>query len=245
MSGRTALVTGAGSGIGRETALALAERGVDVAVNDLYKERAEETARLVAAQGRKAAAVPGDVSRPDDVARMVDQALSALGRIDILVNNAGFITAVPFAEMAFKEWDRMFAVHVDGAFHCTQRAVAGMMERQWGRIINISSIAALSGGGRSVVHYAAAKAALIGFTKSLARELAPYNITVNAIAPGAIDTPMTAAMNPKFVEVMVRATPLRRLGTPRDIAAAVVYLASEDAGFVTGQVLSPNGGQYI
>jgi len=245
LSGRVALVTGAGSGIGREVALALAERGADVAVNDLYGERAEETARLVSGLGRRAVALQGDVSRRDAVAGMVDRALAELGRIDILVNNAGHFSAKPFIEMAFEEWAHMFAVHVHGAFHCTQRVVPGMMERKWGRIINISSIAALSGGARLLVHYAAAKAALVGFTRSLARELAPYNITVNAVAPGAVDTPMTAAMNPRFVEAMIRATPLRRLGTPREIAAVVVFLATEEAGFITGQVLSPNGGQYI
>lgn len=245
LSGKVALITGAGSGIGREAALMLADRGVDIAVNDLYGERAEETARMVMGRGRRAVALQGDVSQPGVVAEMVERVLSELGRVDILVNNAGHYAVKPFLEMTFEEWRRMFAVHVDGAFYCTQRVVPGMMERRWGRIINVSSIAALSGGGRWIAHYAAAKAALIGLAKSLARELAPYNITVNVVAPGGVDTPMTAAMNPKFVESMVQATPLKRLGTPREVAAAIVFLTTEEAGFITGQVLSPNGGQRI
>src|SRR5919201_1080997 len=166
----------------------------------------------------------------------VDEAARALGPIDVLVNNAGVAWMATFLEMPEADWDRMLAVHLKGAYYCTRAMLPGMLERRWGRIVSLSSIAGLGGTGRSVA-YATAKAALIGFTKSLAREVAPHGITVNAVAPGFIATPMTSPWPADRRARVAEETPVRREGTPEDIAHAIAYLASEEASFVTGQVL--------
>jgi 3-oxoacyl-[acyl-carrier protein] reductase len=244
LSGKTALVTGAGSGIGRAIALSLAGQGVAVAVNDVYLERAQAVAQEVAAKGVKAVPVRADVSRPDEVDAMMQEARKALKQIDILVNNAGIEHVVAFAQMKYEDWRRMLGIHVDGAFNCARGVVEGMVAARWGRIVNMSSVAAFMGPDLQV-HYATAKAALVGFTKSLAREVAPFGVTVNAIAPGIIDTPMVQNFSPRFREKMVALTPVGRMGTPEDIAYAVSFLASEEASFITGQVISPNGGHWM
>ncbi len=244
LSGKVALVTGAGSGIGRAIALALAGQGVAVAVNDVDLERAQRTVGEVAAKGVKALAVRADVSRPDEVAAMIDEASKGLKQIDILVNNAGIEHVVAFAKMTYEDWRRMLGIHVDGAFNCARGVVEGMVAARWGRIVNMSSVAAFMGPDLQV-HYATAKAALVGFTKSLAREVAPFGVTVNAIAPGLIDTPMVQKFSPRFREKMVALTPVGRIGTPEDIAYAVSFLAAEEASFITGQVISPNGGHWL
>lgn len=249
LQGKVALITGAGSGIGRGTALTFAREGADVVVNDLNLEGAQAVVEEVKALGQSALAVRADVSDQGEVDGMVRQALKELGKVDILVNNAGYAHFVPFHRMDSRDWDRMFAVHVRGAFNCTRGLVGPMMERKWGRIIHISSIAAY--GEEGSVHYSAAKAALIGFAKALAKEVAPHGITVNAIAPGIIKTPILKSVEmskekiDKVVNHFLQRTPLGRVGQPEDIAYACLYLASEEASFVTGQVISPNGGYYI
>lgn len=249
LQGKVALVTGAGSGIGRETALTFAREGADVVINDLNPEGAQEVAAEIKALGRVALVARADVSNRPEVERMTRRALEELGKVDILVNNAGHAHFAPFHQMSAQDWDHMFAVHVRGAFNCTRNLIGQMMERKWGRIIHISSVAAY--GEEGAVHYSAAKAALIGFAKALAKEVAPLGITVNAIAPGIIKTPILKSLEiskekiDRVVGHFLERTVVGRVGQPEDIAAACLYLASEEAGFVTGQVISPNGGYYM
>lgn len=245
---KVACVTGAGSGIGRATALAFARQGADVLVNDLYLESAEAVAAEVASIGKKALAVQADVSNRGQVDDMIQRAMDEYGKIDILVNNAGHGHGVPFHEMSAQDWDRIFEVHVGGAFNCTRGLIGQMIDNKWGRIINMSSVAANGEAGH--VHYSAAKAALVGFAKALAKEVGPFGITVNAVAPGLIETPIFQAMGISQEEIdqafdhYLPLTVVGRVGQPEDIAEACLYLASEEAGFVTGQVISPNGGYY-
>jgi len=226
-----------------------AQEGADLIINDINLDGAQEVADQIRGMGRRATPVKADVSNKAEVDQMVSRALEEYGRVDILINNAGYAQVIPFQEMKPEDWDRMFAVHVKGAFYCTQGLIGKMMERRNGRIINISSVAAY--GEELLVHYSAAKAALIGFTKALAKEVASYGITVNAIAPGIIDTPilksaeLTKEIADRIVSHFQEHTLVGRVGQPADIAAACLYLASDEASFVTGQVISPNGGYYI
>jgi len=244
LQGRIALVTGGGSGIGRATALRLAEDGADGVVLDLNLDGARETVTRLEKLGRRGIALRADVTRPDEVRAAVEQGARALGPVDVLINNAGLAWQATFLEMPEADWDRMLAVHLKGAYNCTRVVLPGMLERHWGRIVSLSSVAALGGTGRSVA-YATAKAALVGFTKALAREVAAHGITVNAVAPGFIATPMTSTWPADRRARVAEETPVHREGTPEDIAHAIAYLASEEASFVTGQVLSPNGGRYM
>ena len=244
LQGRVALVSGGGSGIGRATALRLAQDGADVAVIDLNIEAARETASMIEKVGRRSTALRVDVTKSDEVRAAVEEAERAVGPMGVLVNNAGVAWLAGFLEMPEEDWDRMLAVHLKGAYNCTRAVLPGMIERRWGRVVSLSSVAALGGTGRSVA-YATAKAALIGFTKSLAREVGPHGVTVNAVAPGFIATPMTSTWEADRRARLAEETPVGREGSPEDIAYAIAYLASEEASFVTGQVLSPNGGRYM
>lgn len=249
LQGKVALITGSASGIGKGTALMFAQEGADLILNDINLTGAEEVAQHIRKMGRKALALEADVSDKVEVDEMLKKGLEKFQKVDILVNNAGYAQLVPFHQMNPEDWDRMFAVHVKGAFNCTRGLIQTMIERQSGRIINISSVAAY--GEEMAVHYSAAKAALIGFTKSLAKEVASYSITVNAIAPGLIDTPilkaaeLTKEMAEGIIDHFLKRTLVGRIGQPEDIAAACLYLASDEASFVTGQVISPNGGYYM
>lgn len=249
LSGRHAVVTGGASGIGRGICLHLAHDGANVAVLDLDLTGAEKVAEEIRALGRKALARQVDVADRAQVEAAVEVVRRELGPIHILVNDAGIGAFVPLAQMSEEQWDRMIAVHLKGTFTCTKATVQDMVDAKWGRIVNISSVAGL-GGGPGLVHYSAAKAGIIGFTKALAQELGPLGITVNAIAPGLIDTPILRKSEvPEeqiqgFIEAIVGRTPMRRVGIPDDIAAACAYLVSEGASFFTGQVVSPNGGMY-
>jgi NAD(P)-dependent dehydrogenase (short-subunit alcohol dehydrogenase family) len=249
LSGKVALITGAGSGIGRATALIFAREGAGIVVNDLYLESAREVAAELKANGHSALPVQADVSSPKAVGEMIRQALDEFGKVDILVNNAGHGHGTPFHEMNAEDWDRIFAVHVGGAFNCTRGLIGQMMENKWGRVINMSSVAANGEAGH--VHYSAAKAALCGFSKALAKEVGSSGITVNAVAPGLIETPIFQAMGISQEEIEIAfehylpLTVVGRIGKPEDIANACLYLASEEASFVTGQVISPNGGYYM
>ncbi len=266
---QVALVTGAGSGIGRAIALAFAAEGARVAVNDLIEESAAAVVAEIEAKGGIAMAVPADVSDGRAVLKMYTRFLTVWDRLDIVVNNAGALFLEPHvianmeAQLAERVaggpvvtpleatrtledgvWRRTFAIHVDGTFHCTRDALKVMEVRRAGRIINMASVAGIAGLAGSP-DYSAAKAAIIGFTKSVAREVAHLGIRVNAIAPGFVDTPLLSEL-PDSVRMAIAAqTPCGRLGTPEEIAAAALFLAGSEADFMIGQVLSPNGGYTI
>src|SRR5438128_7177695 len=246
LSGRNAMVTGGASGIGRAICLRLARDGADVAVLDLDQAGGRQVADEVAALHRRAVAVEADVASVASVAAAVERVHAALGPVHILVNDAGIAGLVPLQDMSEEQWDRMIAVHLKGAFNCTRTVLGDMLATGWGRIVNVSSVAGLS-GAPELVHYSAAKAGLIGFTKALAAEVGPRGITVNAIAPGLIDTPLLqrSGWPDSLTRAIIAQNPIKRIGTPEDIAAACAYLVSEAASYVTGQVLSPNGGGYL
>jgi 3-oxoacyl-[acyl-carrier protein] reductase len=250
---RVAVVTGGGSGIGRAMAEAFAKEGARVVATDLREDTAHETVRAL--PGGPHLALGGDVSDVAAVARGFDEVEKRFGRVDVLVNNAG-VDRLPgdgfdalmkgqaqITHMSDEAWSRMLAIHLNGAFYCARAAAERMIPAKRGAIVNISSIAGLAGLGP--IHYATAKGGLLGFTRSLARELARFGIRVNAICPGAIDTPMVRAVPEAALKGITMMTPLGRLGTAQEIAAAALFLASDDASFVTGQWLSPNGGVHI
>jgi len=243
---RNAIVTGGGSGIGRAICMRLARDGTDVAILDVNHAGAEETARGIRELGRRAAPISVDVADSEAVNRAVSDAKREFGALQILVNVAGVGEFASFLEMTEAQWDRMIAVHLKGTFNCAKAAVGDMIDSGWGRIVNTASVAGLNGGGPGLAHYSAAKAGIIGFTKALSHELGPMGITVNAIAPGLIDTPMIrqSGRADALIQYTRERTPMRRVGTPEDIAAACAYLVAEDAGFITGQIISPNGGAY-
>ncbi len=250
LTGKNAVVTGGASGIGRGIALRLAREGANVAILDLNLAGAEKVAAEIIALGRKTVACQTDVAQRAQVDAAIDRVRQELGAIQVLVNDAGIGKFVLLSEMSEEAWDEMLAIHLKGTFNCTKAVVQDMIDAKWGRVINISSVAGLS-GSVGLVHYSAAKAGIIGFTKGLAAELGPLGITVNAIAPGLIDTPILlkdgvlSGRMQKFMQITANRAPVRRNGAPDDIAAACAYLASEDASFFTGQVMSPNGGMYM
>lgn len=242
LAGRVAVVTGAARGIGRAIALALGRQGARVVVN--YRERAaaaDEVVRLAHAMGADAVAVQGDVSDPEAARAVIAAATERWGKVDILVNNAGVALYRLLLDTTVEEWDRMMAVHLRGAFNCTKAALPSMIRHGYGRIINIASVWGVVGAANEVA-YSAAKAGLIGFTKALAKEVGRGGITVNAVAPGVIETDMLNGLTTEEKAALADATPVGRLGTPEDVAGIVVYLASPAGGFVTGQVIGADGG---
>ncbi len=243
LGGKVALVTGAGGGMGRNHAVMLASRGATVIVLDRYQDAAEETARLI---GGAALALAADVTDVLALQKAIGDAAQQTGSIDILVNNAGIGgQGLSIEEIDEDTFDAMVAVNMKGSFFATQAVVPGMKERRYGKIINISSNFAM-GGAAFASHYAACKSALSGFVKSWARELAPWNIAVNAVAPGIIETDMTLnSIGKERIDGIADDIPMGRIGTLDDISWAVAWLASDETDFMTGQVLSPNGGATI
>jgi 3-oxoacyl-[acyl-carrier protein] reductase len=241
LDGKVALITGAGRGIGRAIARGFGEEGARLAINDIDGEQARATAGALRHQGVEAIAVPADVSREGSVAGMVRRTIREFSRIDVLVNNAGVVTFVLLEDMATRDWDRVIAVHLRGTFLCTRYVLPHMLERRSGKIINIASQRGQK-GGRALAHYAAAKAGILGFTKSVALEVARRNVHVNAIAPGPIAA--GAAVTPQFRRT-VRGLPIGRPGTLADVVPTAVFLASRDSDFYVGQTLCPNGGDVM
>jgi 3-oxoacyl-[acyl-carrier protein] reductase len=245
LAGKVAMITGSGDGMGRAHAILMAERGADIVVHDIRAEFAEETAAAVRKLGRKAHVGVCDVADLAAVRRLAGDAASAMGRIDILVNNAGYGQRSETQAITEQDFDRMFAVHVKGSFFAAQAVILGMKERRYGKIVNISSMWGMT-GAPVAPHYCAAKAALLGFTKAWAKELAPWNIHVNAVAPGGVRSGGPIKLdNAETLKAKEARVPLKRYCEPVEIAYAVAYLASPEADFITGQVISPNGGEVI
>ncbi len=242
------MVTGGGSGMGLEICRQLAARGDKVAVVDLSATAAEKAAAAIAESGGTAVGLRADVADRSAIDAAYVSVREQLGPIEILVTSAGLDEFCDFTEISAAQWDRMIAVNLTGTFNCLQATVPDMLAGGWGRIVTISSSSAQSGAKR-MAHYVASKGGVIGITKALAVELAPSGVTVNTIPPGFIDTPMVRRAEDKGdvpdVNLIAKQTPVRRAGTPQDIAAAVVFLCSEEAGYITGQALNVNGGWYI
>ena len=241
---RIAVITGASRGIGRSIALALAAQGATIVAVDIDQAATDAVVAELKAAGGKALGVVGNVTVPADADRMIDAAMEAFGRVDILVNNAGITRDGLLVRMKDEDWDAVLTVNLKGAFLCTRAASKVMTKQRYGRIINIASVVGQMGNAGQA-NYCASKAGLIGLTKSNARELAKRSITVNAVAPGFIATAMTDALSDKVRAELTAQIPLERLGSADDIANAVVFLAGEASGYITGHVLSVNGGMYM
>ena len=244
------LITGGGSGLGREMGLTFAREGATIGVNDIRPESAQNVVTEIERAGGKARPFVADVSSSTAVAKMFQDFIAAFGTIDILINNAGIgrtresSEVIPTHQKTDEDWHKMLATHLDSTFYCTREALKVMIPKQSGRIINLGSIAGTTGLAFAS-DYCAAKGGIISFTKSVAREVVPMGILVNCIAPGFIDTPMTAPIPDEIRKQVESITPIGRFGEPRDIAAAALFLACEDSKFMVGQVISPNGGYVI
>ncbi|MCZ6556764.1 MAG: 3-oxoacyl-[acyl-carrier-protein] reductase [SAR324 cluster bacterium] len=240
---QVALVTGAGRGIGKAIALDLAQAGADIVFTNRTKSLAEETRAEIEALGRKCLAVQADVTEPEAVEGMVAQALEQFSTIDILVNNAGITSDQLFMRMTLENWRKVMSVNLDGMFYVTRAVIKTMVKQRRGRIINITSVVGFT-GNPGQVNYSSAKSAVVGFTKSIARELGSRNITCNAVAPGFVDTDMTRVLNESQRKAIMDQIPLGRMGTVEEIAKAVRFIASEDAGYISGTVIHINGGMF-
>jgi 3-oxoacyl-[acyl-carrier protein] reductase len=245
--GKVALVTGANSGIGKAIAFYLAEEGADVVIDYVVNpDEANEVADKIKAMGRKSLAIKADVSNASEVKSMFTKIIEEFSKIDILVNNAGIGNLIPTVDLSDEAWNKMIAIHLYGTMNCTREGLKIMLKQKSGKIINIASICGTT-GCLAAAHYSAAKGGIIGFTRAVAREVIQQGINVNAVAPGYVDTPLlaSAGLTQESLKELLKEIPIGRLGTPREIASLVAYLATEEANFMVGQVISPNGGQVI
>ena len=241
MKKKTVLITGASRGIGCETAKLFYENNYNVVIN--YKS-SKDNAENLSAKLPGSLAIYADVSNPSDVKNMFDMVSKTFGGVDVLVNNAAISHTDVFGDVSYERWREIFSTNVDGVFNCTKEALPYMINQKYGKIVNISSIWGITGASCEVA-YSTTKAAIIGFTKALAKELGPSNICVNCVAPGLIDTDMNKDIDAIVLSQLIEEIPLEKIGTTRDIANAILFLASDLANFITGQVLSPNGGMVI
>lgn len=244
LNGKVALVTGASQGIGRAIAAALAAAGARVALAARNEQKLAETAGQIQSAGGEALSIKMDVAESEQIKSGFQQVVAKFGRLDILVNNAAITRDGLALRMKLDDWDAVLRTNLTAAHLCTQQALSTMMKQRWGRIINITSVVAETGNAGQA-NYVAAKAGLIGLTRAIAMEMASRNITVNAVAPGFIATPMTDPLSEKVKEEMKARIPLGRFGTENDVAATIVFLASEEAGYITGHVLDVNGGMHM
>lgn len=244
MNRRVAFITGASRGIGKACALALSEAGARVVLAARSREKLDEVASEIHAQGREAHVAEIDMCSPESIQDAFARSAKDFGKTEILVNNAGVTRDALALRMKREDWDLVLQTNLSGAFFCCQQVLQGMMKERWGRIINITSVVGESGNAGQV-NYSASKAGLIGLTKSLAQEMASRCITVNAVAPGFVETDMTGVLSQELKEKLLTGIPLRRMGTAQDVAAAVRFLASDEAGYITGHVLDVNGGMYM
>ena len=244
LSNRVAIVTGSGQGIGREIALMLAELGASVVISDVNAATAKEVAAEIEAKNGKSLAIPVNVTIIAEVNKLVEQTLSSFGHIDILVNNAGITRDGLLMRMSEADWDLVLNINLKGAFICTQAVLRHMIRQRWGRIVNIASVVGLTGNAGQA-NYAASKAGLIGLAKTTAREVASRGITVNAVAPGFIDTGMTQKLSENVKQEFLKQIPVGFIGSPKDVAYAVAFLVSEEAHYITGQVINVNGGMAM
>lgn len=242
---RNVLITGASHGIGRAAAELFAENGYGVAINYNHSQKdAKELAENLRNNGANAVAIKADIADYSEVSKLIEECNDKLGQIDILINNAGIAQQKLFTDLTVDDWHRMMSVDLDGVFNCSRLVLPQMIHRHSGKIINVSSMWGICGASCEV-HYSAAKAAVIGLTKALAKEVGPSNIQVNAVAPGVIDTKMNSNLSEDDKAVLCDDTPLCRMGTPKDVANVMLFLASDAADFITGQVISTNGGFVI
>jgi len=244
LKGKVAIVTGAAQGIGRGIALALAKEGAKVVVSDI-SDKIADVVREIESLGSEALAAKANVADSKETEKMANAAIKKFGRIDILANNAGIYPFKPLVEMKEEDWDRVMGVNLKGVFNCTKAVLPKMIEQKSGNIINISSIAGAVVGYINLAHYCASKGGVLGFTRAAALELAQYGVRVNAIAPGAVETPGTKVVGEEALKQVTQTIPLKRIGQPEDVANLVVFLASDDSSYITGQLIVADGGFTI
>ena len=245
MDGKVAIVTGAGQGIGRAIALSLSEKGANLVIADINGKTASEVVNEIEASGRKAISVQTDVSKVNDIKKLVEMAVQEFSTVDILVNNAGILHTTKVEDITEEEWDRIMGVNLKSMFFMSQQVLPYMKSQKSGRIINISSLAGRMGGYANGLAYSASKAGVIGLTMALARRIAEFDITVNAVAPGTVEGEMIKQISAKEREILKQTIPVKRLGKPENIADVVAFLASDASSFMTGAVIDVNGGIFM